>query len=82
MIKTRPQPLFVDSIAEGVAVLLRRGAGDAVESFRFPAALLPAGVGEGSWIDLTVRVIAAPAGEDAAELRRRLVRDDGGDLKL
>jgi hypothetical protein len=69
--------LFVDEIEdEDARVLLGEHA------FMVPASLLPAGVGEGDWVELSVRVIPAPPG-DTESRRQRLARDDpGGTVKL
>jgi hypothetical protein len=69
--------LFVDAIEGGIARLL---AG--TDAFSVPVRLLPAGTKEGSW--LSASFVAVPAPPDAAaEIRRRLGRDDdGGDIKL
>jgi hypothetical protein len=68
---------FVDAIDADVARLL---AGE--RAFTLPLALLPAGVREGDWVELTIA--RAPAPPDDTEARRaRLSRDDpGGDIDL
>jgi hypothetical protein len=68
---------FVDAVDEGVARLL---IGE--QTFTLPAHLLPAGVGEGDWVEISVG--RAPAPPDDTEARRaRLGGDDpGGDVKL
>jgi len=46
-----------------------------------PAALLPDGAEEGTWLNLTATVTAPPSDPDA--LRRKLGKDDpGGPIKL
>ena len=51
------------------------------DAFTVPAALLPDGAGEGSWLKLTATVTPPQADPDA--LRRKLGRDDpGGPIKL
>jgi hypothetical protein len=68
--------VFVDGIDEGRARLLR---GD--DAFTVPAALLPDGAREGSWLKLTATL--APPQADPDALRRKLGRDDpGGPIKL
>ena len=77
----RPPPAaaraFVDAIDEGVARLL---IGE--QAFTLPAALLPAGVREGDWVEITVARAPAPP-DDTEARRRRLGKDDpGGDIEL
>jgi hypothetical protein len=68
---------FVDAIDEGIARLL---IGE--QAFTLPAALLPAGVSEGDWVEITVGR-AAPPPDDTAARRSRLSSDDpGGDIDL
>jgi hypothetical protein len=72
--------VFVDAIEAGVARLL---VGE--QAFTLPAQLLPAGVREGDWVEITIGRVPAPpdAGEDSEAWRRRLSRGDrGGDVKL
>jgi hypothetical protein len=70
---------FVDAIDEGVARLL---IGE--QAFTLPARLLPAGVGEGAWVEISVgRAPAPPDDTGGAQRRSRLAGDDpGGDVKL
>ena len=73
---TKTSAVFVDAVEEGRARLLLDG-----EAFTVPAALLPDGAGEGSWLKLTATVTPPQADPDA--LRRKLGGDDpGGPLKL
>lgn len=79
--------LFIDSVADGVARLSAptpaSGGADLAPGLSFPAALLPAGVGEGAWIEVQIHATTPPAGQDNAAARQRLGQgDDGGDLKL
>jgi hypothetical protein len=71
-----PEPLFVDQLEDGRAVLLDAHG----RAYRLPASELPADAGEGRWLG------GAPDPEAAARiaaLRARLTRDDpGGDLVL
>ena len=68
--------VFVDAVEEGLA---RLELGEQV--FTVPAALLPDGAGEGSWLTLTLTVTAPPS--DPNVLRRKLGKDDpGGPIKL
>lgn len=70
--------LFVDQVEGDVARVLA----DAEQVLTVPLALLPPGVREGDWVELTVGIIDPPP-SDAAELRQRLAKDDpGGPLKL
>jgi hypothetical protein len=72
----RTTDLFVDAVEDGRARLI---LGE--EAFTVPAALLPEGAREGSWIRLTAGLIPAPVDPDV--LRRRLGGDDpGGPIKL
>ncbi len=75
-----PRTLFIDSIEEGVARLVEGKEA----SHAFPAGLLPAGAVEGTWIEVSVRAVPAPAkAEDPAALRKRLGKSDpGGDFSL
>jgi hypothetical protein len=68
---------FVDAVEAGVARLL---VGE--QAFTLPLALLPAGLREGDWVDITLA--RAPAPPDDTEARRaRLSKDDpGGDIDL
>jgi hypothetical protein len=68
--------VFVDAVEEGLA---RLELGE--QAFTVPAALLPDGAGEGSWLNLTATVTAPASDPDA--LRRKLGKDDpGGPIKL
>lgn len=68
--------VFVDAVEGGLA---RLELGE--QAFTVPAALLPDGAGEGSWLTLTATVAAPPSDPDA--LRRKLGKDDpGGPIKL
>jgi hypothetical protein len=74
-----PPLLFVDAIENGRArLLLGRDA------FEVPAALLPPGAREGSWLRWSLALAPAPADDDqGAALRAKLGRgDDGGDIDL
>jgi hypothetical protein len=72
----RTTDLFVDTVEDGRARLL---LGE--EAFSVPAALLPAGTREGSWLRLATTVIPPPSDPDL--LRRKLGSDDrGGPIKL
>ncbi len=90
--------LFVDEIIDGGdADVSRAGVGVGVSShpvapvarvlldeqaLLFPLALLPVGVREGDWVELSARVVPPPPSA-AESIRERLVRDDpGGPLKL
>jgi hypothetical protein len=82
MTPTPPDPpsrtvfVFVDRVEEAGARLL---LGD--HAFTAPAALLPDGAREGSWLKLTSAL--APPQVDPEPLRRQLGRDDpGGPIKL
>ena len=71
------QRVFVDAIEAGRARLV---LGE--EAFTVPARLLPKGAREGSWIELSGRVVPAPPSR-AAAIRRKLAKDDpGGPIKL
>jgi hypothetical protein len=68
--------VFVDAVEGPRARLLVE-----TEAFDVPAALLPAGAGEGTWLRLRFGLVADPTG--AASVRRRLgSSDDGRDLAL
>ena len=68
--------VFVDSVEEGLA---RLELGE--QAFTVPAALLPDGAEEGTWLNLTATVMPPPSDPDA--LRRKLGKDDpGGPIKL
>jgi hypothetical protein len=74
--ETKTTVVFVDAVEEGRARLLLSD-----DAFTVPAALLPAGAGEGTWLKLTTTVTPPQADPDA--LRRKLGRDDpGGPIKL
>ena len=74
--KEKTTAVFVDAVEAGRARLL---LGD--DAFTVPAALLPDGAGEGSWLNLSATVTPPQADPDA--LRRKLGRDDpGGPIKL
>jgi len=73
---SKSSAVFVDAVENGRARLL---LGD--DAFTVPAALLPDGAGEGTWLKLTATVTPPQAAPDA--LRRKLGRDDpGGPIKL
>ena len=71
--------LFVDAVDNGRARLLFGR-----DAFDVPAALLPRGAREGSWIRWSMELAPAPPGDDqASALRAKLGRDDdGGDIDL
>jgi hypothetical protein len=74
--ESKATAVFVDAVEEGHARLL---AGSDV--FTIPAALLPDGAGEGTWLQLALTVTPPQADPDA--LRRKLGSDDpGGPIKL
>ena len=73
---TRTSAVFVDAVEDGHARLL---LGD--DAFTVPAALLPGGAGEGTWLKLTATV--TPPQADPEALRRKLGKSDpGGPIKL
>jgi hypothetical protein len=73
---TRTSAVFVDAVEDGRARLL---LGD--DAFTVPAALLPDGAGEGTWLKVTTTVTPPQADPDA--LRRKLgAGDPGGPIKL
>jgi len=75
--KTTAPLLFVDAIEDDRARLVLDE-----EAFTVPARVLPKGAREGSWIRLSGDVVPAPQ-SDAADLRKKLARDDpGGPIKL
>ena len=74
-----PPLLFVDAVEDGRArLLLGRDA------FDVPAALLPRGAREGSWLRWSMALAPAPPDDDqGSALRAKLGRDDdGGDIDL
>ena len=74
--KSKTTAVFVDAVEEGLA---RLELGE--QAFTVPAALLPDGAGEGTWLTLTATVTAPPS--DPGVLRRKLGSDDpGGPIKL
>lgn len=74
--KSKTMAVFVDAVEGGLA---RLELGE--QAFTVPAALLPDGAGEGSWLKLTATVTTPPSDPDA--LRRKLGKDDpGGPIKL
>ena len=79
-VKTPAPPLlFVDAVEDGRArLLLGRDA------FEVPAALLPRGAREGSWLRWSMALAPAPPDEEqGSALRAKLGReDDGGDIDL
>lgn len=70
---------FVDRIEGNIAVLRIQET-----TVELPRALLPEGAGEGTWLDFSLAVIAAPEEIEQAEATRRKLSsdDDGGDFKL
>lgn len=74
-----PPLLFVDAIENGRARLLLGR-----EAFDVPAALLPHGAREGSWLRWSLALAPAPPDDDqGAAVRAKLGRgDDGGDIDL
>jgi len=71
--------LFVDAVENGRARLLLGH-----DAFEVPAALLPRGAREGSWLRWSMEVAPAPPDEEqGSALRAKLGRDDdGGDIDL
>ncbi|TNF25663.1 MAG: DUF3006 domain-containing protein [Deltaproteobacteria bacterium] len=74
--------VFVDRIEGPIAVLSTDG-GARIE---LPVALLPAGVGEGRWLSLSLTPDAGKDAASVAEARARRAKlaadDDGGDFSL
>ena len=77
--KTVSTRAFVDAIESGRARIL---AGE--DNFILPAALLPAGTREGSWLELRVRGVAEPPEAKATRAARKNLaqEDQGKDIKL
>jgi hypothetical protein len=72
----RTTAVFVDAIESGRARLL---LGET--AFELPVALLPDGVREGCWLELTATIVPPPS--DPNERRRRMGGDDpGGPIRL
>jgi hypothetical protein len=69
---------FIDAVQEAVARLILDE-----QIVHLPAALLPPGCGEGTWIELTLRAVPAPTEAAETEAARAALSgdDDGGDLK-
>jgi hypothetical protein len=68
---------FVDEVAGAQARLIAEG-----HTFHLPAALLPDGAVEGTWVSIRIARTEPPP-DDTGERRARMVRgDDGGDIKL
>ena len=74
-----PPLLFVDAVEDGRARLLFGR-----HAFEVPAALLPRGAREGSWLRWSMALAPAPPDEEqGSALRAKLGRDDdGGDIDL
>jgi len=74
---------FVDGLEEGKARLLLEDAHGEWQTYHLPAAVLPADVKEGSWLELTARSTAAPTQYDSRGPREKLGRNDkGGNFSL
>ncbi|MDW8282752.1 MAG: hypothetical protein RMK29_13645 [Myxococcales bacterium] len=80
---------FVDHIEwsserdRGRARLLVRDSAQGIVEGSFPAAWLPEGAREGTWVKLQIQLIDPPPGEDPTDLRRSLGEGDpGGDIRL
>ena len=74
---------YVDAVEEEVARILLKDKAGEWRGHNLPAAVLPAGAGEGSWLELSFKVIAPPEGEAAPKLRDKLGQGDrGGDIVL
>jgi len=74
-----PPLIFVDAIEDGRARLLLGN-----DAFDVPAALLPRGAREGSWLRWSMALAPPPPDADqGSALRAKLGRDDdGGDIDL
>lgn len=74
-----PALLFVDAVEDGRARLLFGR-----DAFEVPAALLPRGAREGSWLRWSMALAPTPPDEEqGSALRAKLGRDDdGGDIDL
>jgi hypothetical protein len=69
--------VYVDAVEAGRARLVLDE-----DAFTVPARMLPAGVREGSWLELGARVVPAPASR-ADAIRKKLAKGDpGGPIKL
>lgn len=85
--KTEKEPTavaaYIDSVESGVARVLLQGKDGEWHGHSLPALLLPKGAGEGSWLQISLRETAPPAGMDSGALRKLLGKGDtGGDIKL
>ena len=75
---------YVDAVESDVARILLQHRDGEWHGHNLPAAILPAGAGEGSWLKLSLKVVPAPEGEATPKLRAKLGRRDkkGGDIIL
>jgi hypothetical protein len=77
------KPAYVDAVEAGVARVLLEDPSGEWRAYSLPASILPEGAGEGSWLDLTLKLRKPPKDAQSATLRQRLgKKDDGGDIHL
>lgn len=74
---------YIDAVESGVARLLLRDADGEWRGHNLPAAILPAGAKENTWLEISLRVTTPPKDQDGPDLRRKLgAGDKGGDIVL
>lgn len=73
---------YVDAVESDVARILLQHD-EEWRGHNLPAAILPAGAKEGSWLKLSLKVVPPPEGVTTPQLRKKLGRrDKGGDIIL
>lgn len=80
---SRSVNVYIDAVESDVARVLFQHGADEWRGHNLPAAILPAGAKEGSWLKLSLKTIPAPEGMKTPKLRDKLGRrDKGGDIIL
>lgn len=81
--KASAMHVYVDSIESGIVKLLLRDDRGEWRGHNLPAAVLPPGTREGTWLRLSLEPSEPPASVNSETLRRDLSKtDSGGDFSL
>lgn len=74
---------YIDTVESGVARVLLQDADGEWRGHSLPAAILPQEAREGSWLEISFKIIAPPEGQKGPKLRDKIGHGDkGGDIVL